>query len=237
MFDASKYTVPEARPLPVMLLLDISGSMRGVKIDALNGAVRTMLAALSNEGTRETEIKVSIITFGRSVNRLFPFTKVSDVQFSDLTAGGETPMGMAFRMAKDIIEDRDETSGRAYRPAVILVSDGRPTDHWEKPLEEFMSSARCQKSDRMAMAIGKDANIEVLSKFIDGTGHEILEAHRAVDIESFFKYVTMSVSTRVNSPDPERIPALKEEPKGSPLPTIAMSPTSDYEEGDDGGYF
>ena len=27
MFDASKFTVPKAKPLPVILLLDVSGSM------------------------------------------------------------------------------------------------------------------------------------------------------------------------------------------------------------------
>ncbi len=237
MFDPSKYTVAEARPLPVLLMLDVSASMFGVKIRALNEAVRKMLEVLSTEGTRESEIKVSIITFGAQVQRLFPFTRAGDVTFYDLTTKGETPLGMALRMAKDIIEDRDETPGRAYRPTVILVSDGKPTDHWEAPLAEFLAGERSQKCDRMAMAIGSDANQEVLGRFIAGTGHEVLEAHRAADIESFFKFVTMSVSTRVNSPDPDAVPSDLVEPVGSapqPLPAQERSETTEVKTS---GYF
>ena len=244
MFDPSKYTVAEPRPLPVLLMLDVSSSMSGTKIKALNDAVRTMLANLSAEGSREAEVKVSIITFGLQVNRLFPFTKAADVQFEDLTAKGETPLGMALRMAKDIIEDRDETPSRAYRPTVILVSDGRPTDHWQEPLAEFLEGERCKKCDRMAMAIGSDANQDVLLKFLEGTDHDVLEAHRAADIDSFFKFVTMSVSTRVNSPNPEAIPTDIEEPVGTPPreqePISEAKPETENKTGgyyDDDDYF
>jgi uncharacterized protein with von Willebrand factor type A (vWA) domain len=36
-FDPTKYTAPAAKPLPVILLLDVSGSMSGAKIQNLNG--------------------------------------------------------------------------------------------------------------------------------------------------------------------------------------------------------
>ncbi|HCA19477.1 MAG TPA: hypothetical protein DEO40_02225, partial [Treponema sp.] len=42
-FDPSKYTVAKARPLPVILLLDRSGSMSGEKISTLNSAVNEMI--------------------------------------------------------------------------------------------------------------------------------------------------------------------------------------------------
>ena len=42
-FDLSKYTAPTAKPLPVVLLLDVSGSMIGAKIQNLNESVKDML--------------------------------------------------------------------------------------------------------------------------------------------------------------------------------------------------
>ena len=39
-----------------------------------------------------------------------------------------TPMGTALKMAKDMIDDKQETPSRIYRPAVVLVSDGAPND-------------------------------------------------------------------------------------------------------------
>ena len=47
-FDPSKFTAPKAKPLPVILLLDVSGSMSGDKIRNLNDAVRDMLNTFSD---------------------------------------------------------------------------------------------------------------------------------------------------------------------------------------------
>lgn len=44
-FDINKVVVPTAKPLPVILLLDVSGSVRGKKIAALNKAVEEMIAS------------------------------------------------------------------------------------------------------------------------------------------------------------------------------------------------
>ena len=38
MFDPKKFTTPTAKPLPVVLLLDVSSSMSGDKIENLNKA-------------------------------------------------------------------------------------------------------------------------------------------------------------------------------------------------------
>ncbi len=209
-FDPSQFTVPTARPLPVMLLLDVSGSMSGVKIDTLNEAVRSMLNTFIDETTNETDIVVAIITFGNELKRLFPFTPAAQVRFENLSAYGGTPLGEALKMAKAIIEDREETPGRAYRPTVVLVSDGRPGDEWRQPLQAFISEGRAAKCDRMAMAIGADADPEVLGSFIQGTTNPRFEAHRASEIRNFFKMVTMSVTTRTRSGNPNAIPTVAE---------------------------
>ena len=184
-FNPADYIVPTAKPIPVLLLLDTSGSMAGPKIDTLNSAVRQMLTAFSKEGTREVEVRVSIITFGSSVTRLQPFTPVSSIDFHPLTADGMTPLGTALRAAKDMIEDKNETPGRAYRPTVVLVSDGQPNDQWEEPLRAFISEGRSSKCDRMAMAIGYDADKDILSRFIEGTQNPLFEAHQASEIQRF----------------------------------------------------
>lgn len=209
-FDPSQFTVQKAKPLPVMLLLDVSGSMSGVKIETLNTAVRSMLDTFTDETTNETDIVVSIITFGADLKRLFPFTPATEVRFENLTAHGGTPLGEALRMAKAIIEDREETPSRSYRPTVVLVSDGRPGDEWRQPLQDFISEGRSSKCDRMAMAIGADADLGVLGSFIEGTSNPLFAAHRASEILGFFKRVTMSVTMRTKSQNPNVIPVVAE---------------------------
>ncbi len=200
-FDISKFTVAKARPLPVILLLDVSGSMAGKKIEALNKAVREMIESFSKEEA-EVEIIVSIITFGGTARLHLPYTKASEIEWRDMTAGGMTPMGAALKIAKEIIEDREKIPSRAYRPTVVLVSDGMPNDHWEKPLEEFIHQGRSSKCDRMAMAIGRDADENVLKRFIEGTEHQLFYAHNANELFKFFRFVTMSVVTRSKSKNP-----------------------------------
>lgn len=184
--------------------------MSGDKIDNLNKAVEDMLNTFAQEEKMETEILVSVISFGDQVALHVPFTKASQVQWQSLHAGGMTPMGTAIKMAKAMIEDKDTTPSRAYRPTVVLVSDGQPNDSWEKPLEDFISEGRSSKCDRMAMAIGRDADKKVLKRFIEGTPHDLFYAENAGQLHEFFQRVTMSVTMRTQSKNPNVVPAPSE---------------------------
>ncbi len=206
MFDPKKFTVPKAKPLPICLLLDVSGSMSGGKIDNLNSAVAEMIKTFAEEEKMEIEILVSVISFGGDVKLEIPFTKASDIIWDDLVVSGATPMGMALSMAKEMIEDKEETPSRAYRPTIILVSDGAPTDEWEYPLDDFITNGRSSKCDRMAMAIGTGADNKVLNRFIEGTSHELFHAEDASKLHEFFNYVTMSVTMRTRSKNPNQVP-------------------------------
>ena len=48
-FDPSKFTAPKAKPLPVILLLDVSGSMSGDKIRNLNDALGSTSILVSHD--------------------------------------------------------------------------------------------------------------------------------------------------------------------------------------------
>jgi len=214
MFDPKKFTVPKAKPLPVCLLLDVSYSMSGDKIANLNSAVKEMIKTFAAEEKMEIEILISIISFGGEVKLEIgtdkvPFVKASEIEWDDLIVSGMTPMGTALKMAKNMIEDKDVTPSRAYRPTIILVSDGEPTDDWEKPLDDFINSGRSSKCDRMAMAIGSDANDDVLKRFIGNTSHGLFYADDAAKLHEFFNYVTMSVTMRTKSQNPNQIPDVK----------------------------
>ena len=206
LFDPSKFTAPTAKPLPVILLLDCSGSMSGEKNRNLNDAVRDMLEVFRNTENGETEIHVAIITFGEDVKLNQALASVGDIRWHDLSASGGTPLGTALKMAKAMIEDKNVVPSRAYCPTVVLVSDGRPTDSWENPLQAFTKDGRSAKCDRMAMAIGADADAEVLSKFLEGSKNPLFYSENAKQLRDFFKFVTMSVTIRTKSQTPNVLP-------------------------------
>ena len=209
-FNPANFTVAKTKPLPVVLLLDVSSSMGGESIKKLNIAVKEMISDFASAEKNEVEILVSIITFGAKVLLHTPYTSAKDIEWQDLTVSGSTPMGTAFSMAKAMIEDKETTPSRAYRPTIVLVSDGEPTDSWEQPLRALVNDGRSNKCDRMAMAIGGAASNTVLNEFISGTENKVFTAQDASQIQEFFKFVTMSVTTRTNSQNANVVPKPEE---------------------------
>lgn len=205
-FNPSSFTVAKAKPLPVVLLLDVSTSMQGKSINELNSAVKEMIADFASAEKNEVEILVSIITFGAEVKLHTPYTSAKDIEWQDLQVSGMTPMGTAFSMAKAMIEDKETTPSRAYRPTIVLVSDGAPNDNWQQPLRELVNEGRSQKCDRMAMAIGSDASNSVLNEFVSGTENKVFTAQDSSQIQEFFKFVTMSITTRTQSQNANVVP-------------------------------
>lgn len=205
MPSLKEFTVSSARPLPVILMADVSGSMAADgKIDALNSAVAEMQAAFAEEDDGRAEIHLAVVTFGGTAVLHVPLTPAGDVQWTPMQASGTTPMGAALDIVTDLIEDRDRVPSRAYRPTVVLVSDGIPRDEWQGPLKRLLGSERAAKAQRFALGIGADANHQVLRAFLDDPEGRIFEAHEVREIRKFFQWVTMSVTSRSRSGQPNQ---------------------------------
>lgn len=205
MSKLKEFTVSSARPLPVVLLADISGSMAADgKIDALNAAVAEMLAAFAEEEDGRAEIHVAVITFGGEASLHVALKPASEVQWTPMRANGRTPLGAALDIVTNLIEDRDKVPARAYRPTIVLVSDGLPNDEWRGPLTRLLGSERAKKAQRFALGIGADADHDVLRAFLDNPEGRVFQAHEAREIRKFFRWVTMSVTSRSRSAQPNQ---------------------------------
>ena len=196
-----EFSTSQARPLPVLLLLDTSGSMRADdKIEALNVGVQELLDALRNEDDGMGSIHVAVIAFGGDEARTaLSLQPVGEAQLERLDAGGRTPLGSAFTLARELLEDRDAIPSRAYRPTVALLSDGIPTDEWEEPLSRLLSSERASKATRMAVGVGADADRNVLLRFAD----DVRRIEHAPQIRDYLQFVTMTVVEQAASADPD----------------------------------
>ena len=123
-----RFVAREPRPLPIFILADTSGSMRGEKINELNLALREMLNALNAADDIRGKFQLCVISFGKETEVLQPLADIEGLEIPELTAAGKTPMGQAFELVKGLIEDRETVSSRAYTPTIVLISDGIPTD-------------------------------------------------------------------------------------------------------------
>jgi uncharacterized protein YegL len=201
------FAAPQPRPLPVIVLADVSGSMsENGKIEVLNDALKSMIISFAKESRLRAEIQVGLITFGGEfAKEHLPLVAANRIEGVEaFKATGRTPMGHAFELARQLLEDKEKIPSRAYRPVLVLVSDGAPTDAWEAPLAELKGSERAQKASRFAMAIGADADRMMLGQFANERETPVFEADGARDIMKFFKAVTMSVVARSASVSPDQ---------------------------------
>jgi uncharacterized protein YegL len=211
------FTVTKERALPVFVLADTSGSMDGVKIQAVNKAIQDMIATLRNVNDIRGVFKVSIITFGgdKVIVQQYP-TDVNNVIFEELEASGKTPMGEAISVVTEMIEDIEIVRSNDYLPTVILLSDGYPTDYsggqnailddyleWE-PIKKMHEGKRCQKCMRVAMSVDEGTDTNMLKAFLNN-GTEPMLATDAADIAKIFNWITMSTISRMSSVNPDDI--------------------------------
>lgn len=198
-----------AKALPVILMLDVSGSMTGAPIATLNESVKKMLESFSKDDSANAEIQVSVVTFGGNAELKFPLVNAANIQWSDMTASGGTPLGSAISIVEKLVEDKEQIPSNAYRPAIVLVSDGVPTDNWETNFNQFLSAPRASKCHRLALGVNMtegDPAYQLLSKFVS-EGEKVFLGD-AAEIVKFFKYVTMSVATRTKSVNPNLVPKI-----------------------------
>lgn len=201
--------------MPVMLILDVSGSMHGEKIAHLNAAVREMLESFAKEMQGgEFVYKVAIIKFSTRAEVVHTFKTPVQIlsQYEDLVANGQTWLGEALAKGKALLEDKSIVPSFWYRPAVVLLSDGHPygesRSYWEEQLERFCNEGRSgRKAQRFAIALGADADEDTLARFA-GDKEGVLHARDALELGKMFQQVTMTVSQRYHSVNPDALPSI-----------------------------
>lgn len=189
------------RPMPVVLLVDVSGSMDGEKIALLNRSVADMLRAFAAEDSMRGEIHVAVVVFGGETARLHqPMAPAAQVSWTDMTASGRTPLGAALTMANALLADPDVVPDQAFPATLVLVSDGGPNDEWTDALDELLDSRRGSKALRLSVGIGSDRTPdadEVLRAF-STPGQEVLRADQVHEIAGLFRWVTATVTGQLH---------------------------------------
>jgi uncharacterized protein YegL len=206
MDTLNDFLIQKARQLPVIVAVDRSGSMSADgKIDALNIALKDFIDSIKNEDSAKAEIQIALFSFGDdNATCDLSLTAIDNAVFQTYSASGRTPMGKAFKLMKELVEDRNQIPSRSYKPTIVLLTDGQPNDEWQNPMYELINDGRSAKAFRIAMAIGDDADKKMLSKFVSSPEY-LITGESARDIRKFFRFVTMSVTQRMKSQSPDML--------------------------------
>lgn len=196
------------RQLHVILALDCSGSMHGDRIASLNYALRTTLPELRKvaEENPEIDVRLRVLRFSTEAEwHVAEPIPVAQARWDDLQAGGETSMGAAFRKIGQALS-KEAMPGRQLPPVIVLASDGYPSDDFEAGLSEMFAADHAGAAIRLAIAIGGEADMEVLERFIRHPALKPLRANNASDLVRHIKWATTApvktASSPTNAPDP-----------------------------------
>ena len=193
-FDNSLDINNPAPRCPVILLLDVSGSMSGTPIEELNHGYNQFLNETMKDEAASMSVELEVITFGNTAKVDQPFCSIYNIKQNSntFTAGGMTAMGHALELASEHLNERRkkyrDNGIAAYRPWVILMTDGQPNDSWEQPAAEIRSLAEKGQINYLGVAIGNNVDMNTLSRIVPNP-----LPLKGVRFKQFFRWLTDSL--------------------------------------------
>ncbi len=186
------------RTMTLFFVVDASGSMEGSKMGTLNSAVEEVIPEIrkiSGENA-DAAIKIAVLEFASGARWITPTPmNAEDFTWSFLNADGLTDLGQACKQLDEKLSRKAFMSDVAgsFAPAIFLLSDGEPTDDYKPELAKLWQNNWFKKAIKVAVAIGEDANRDVLAEFT-GNKEAVLTVHTPEALAKMIRFVSVTAS-------------------------------------------
>lgn len=186
------------RTMTLFFVIDKSGSMSGNKIGAVNDAIVNVLPMLDEISATnpDAEIKVAALEFSTGCNWLYNEPKLaSEFIWQDVKADGLTSLGEACNELNSKLSRNGfmQAASGSFAPAIILLSDGGPTDNYHTGLDKLKGNNWFKSAIKVAIAIGDDADKDVLTEFT-GTSEAVFTVHNIDALKQIIRVVAVTSS-------------------------------------------
>ena len=186
------------RQMTLFFMIDKSGSMVGNKIGSVNDAIKNVLPIIGeiSDENPDAEIRVAALEFSTGVAWKYDRPmEGKDFIWQDVQAAGLTSLGAACTELSSKLSRSGfmSTPSGCYAPAIILLSDGGPTDNFEAGLRDLQNNNWFKNAIKIAIAIGDDADMDVLKQFT-GNLEAVIKVHNLDALKAMIRVIAVTSS-------------------------------------------
>lgn len=184
------------RKLPVYLLIDTSGSMRGEPIESVKVGLEAMVSSLRQDPFALESVNISIITYDKDVKQILPLTPLDELQLPEITTpeSGPTHTGLALKLLCEKVDQEVRTSTSVQKgdwmPLMFIMTDGKPSDI-QLYREMIPEVKKRHFASIIACAAGMSAKTEPLKELTNEVYS--LDTVDSTAFRKFFKWVSDSI--------------------------------------------
>ena len=194
--------------VPVVLCLDISGSMRkNDAIESLNKGIEAFYDSIKNNEQAKASCEIAIITFADEANLVEDFSLIDrkELKRIDYVPNGGTALAHGVMKSLEVLDERKQKykdTGTDYcQPWLVIITDRLPGDVEDLPAahEEVKKRIVDKKLTLFPAVVGGDGDPEKIRSILDELDKFSPVPGRALHIkdlhfEEFFAWLGRSAS-------------------------------------------
>jgi uncharacterized protein YegL len=132
--------------LPFFLLVDVSASMAGGAVEAINAALPQFKHEMLTNPTVGEIARIAVITFSDEARVALPLCDLAYSEIPEIMVEGGTNFAAGFRATRAAIEDAVKQLPKGtplYRPVVFFISDGQhmAREDWKPALKSLCDAS------------------------------------------------------------------------------------------------
>ncbi|MBF0239044.1 MAG: VWA domain-containing protein [SAR324 cluster bacterium] len=183
--------------LPVYLLLDTSGSMKGEPIESVKAGLTMLVSSLRQDPFALDAVYLSVITFDRDIKISAPLKALDTFQIPEIQTpeSGPTHLGLALeilcqQMDQEVRKSSEDQKGD-WKPLVFIMTDGSPSD-----LQKYREMIPEINKRDLGIIVGCAAGPKAKSEYLLELTNQVVSMD-TIDqgsFSQFIKWVSASIS-------------------------------------------